>query len=122
MHPDWSTSQLMVLRSIFAGFVILIVMNVKTTHYMFHSVPRDQYWTLASRAMQGIFNMYCAYLAIKYFPLVYVALITNLAPLLVALFSYLLYKEGLSRMDTIILFLSFIGVTVLITGSFSEES
>jgi drug/metabolite transporter (DMT)-like permease len=60
-------------------------------------------------------------MALKYFPLVYVSLIYNLAPLLVVLFSYILYKEGLSRLDIAILFASFFGVILLITGSFSES-
>lgn len=88
---------------------------------MFRSIPRDQYRTLILRVIVGLFNMYCAYHAIKYFPIVFVSLILNLAPLLVVLFSYILYREMISRFDTMVLFASFIGVCVLITGSFEEH-
>jgi drug/metabolite transporter (DMT)-like permease len=48
---------------------------------------------------------------------VFVSLVTNIAPLLVALFSYILYKIALQRLDIINLFVSFAGVALLITGS-----
>ena len=47
----------------------------------------------------------------------FVSLVTNIAPLLVALFSYILYKIALERLDIINLFVSFAGVFLLITGS-----
>ena len=64
--------------------------------------------------------MFCNYLAIKYFPLVFVSLVTNIAPLLVALFSYIIYKIALQKIDIINLFVSFAGVALLITGSAAE--
>jgi drug/metabolite transporter (DMT)-like permease len=42
--------------------------------------------------------------------------VTNIAPLLVAFFSYFLHKVGLSKMDIANLIISFFGVAVLITG------
>lgn len=84
---------------------------------MFESIPREAYGSLLNRVFTGMFNQFCGYFAIKYFPLVFVSLVTNLAPLLVALFSYLLYRVGLAKLDIVILLVSFFGVTLLITGS-----
>ena len=56
---------------------------------------------MATRIIQGMFNMYCAYLSIKYFPLVFVSLITNIAPLILAIFAYLIFREKLDRLDII---------------------
>ncbi|TNV77669.1 hypothetical protein FGO68_gene8459 [Halteria grandinella] len=91
---------------------------------MYDTIPRAQYWTLFFRCVQGGFGFMCLYTCIKYFPLVFVSLVQNIAPLLIALFSYYFYAVGLSRHDMIILMLSFIGVIVLITGSLdsNEES
>ena len=61
--------------------------------------------------------MFCSYFTIKYFPLVFVSLVSNIAPLLVALFSYILYKYALHNLYIINLILSFIGVAILITGA-----
>lgn len=60
--------------------------------------------------------MVCIFNSIKYFPLVFVSLVSNLTPLLTALLSYFLLNVGLSRLDTSILLISFVGVTILITG------
>ena len=107
---------MLVLRSIFSVFVILALMNTKTKYYMFEAVPRDQFKNLLSRILFGTASMFCSYFAIKYFPLVLVSLVTNITPLLVALFSYFLYKVGLARMDIANLILSFLGVAILISG------
>lgn len=84
---------------------------------MWDSIPRDQLPALVTRIVQGMFNMYCAYLSIKYFPLVFVSLITNIAPLILAVFAYLLYREKLSALDIFNLLVSFLGVAILITGT-----
>lgn len=89
---------------------------------MIDSLPLKQLPSLTTRIVQGMFNMYCAYLSLKYFPLVFVTLVANLAPLLVALFAYLLYRETLSAFDIGNLLISFLGVAILITGSFSQEA
>ena len=92
-------------------------MNTKTKYYMFEAIPASQYKSLVIRILQGTAGMFCSYFAIKYFPLVLVSLVTNITPLLVALFSYILYRVGLSRMDIANLIISFIGVAILITGA-----
>ncbi len=62
--------------------------------------------------------MYCAYLSIKYFPLVFVSLITNIAPLILAFFAFLIFREKLNGFDVFNLLVSFLGVAILITGTF----
>jgi drug/metabolite transporter (DMT)-like permease len=59
----------------------------------------------------------CVYTSVKYLPLVYVSLVSNIGPLFIALFSWLLFKKGLSSFDTLTLLLSFLGVCVLVTAS-----
>jgi drug/metabolite transporter (DMT)-like permease len=59
----------------------------------------------------------CVYTSVKYLPLVYTSLTSNLGPLLTAVFSYFLLKKGLSRLDTVILLVSFVGVVIMIMGS-----
>jgi drug/metabolite transporter (DMT)-like permease len=57
---------------------------------------------------------------IKYFPVVIVTLVANVAPLLIALLSYFLYRVGLSKQDTGILLISFVGCLVLFTGTLKQ--
>jgi drug/metabolite transporter (DMT)-like permease len=64
----------------------------------------------------------CIYTSVRYLPLVYVALVSNLGPLFTALCSYYYLKKGLSRLDQIILLISFVGVILLITGDVSKTN
>ena len=89
---------------------------------MWTSIPRKYVKDLISRVVQGLVLMVCIFSSIKYFPLVFVSLISNLTPLLTALLSFILFKKGLSRLDTAILLVSFAGVTVLITGAPSKST
>lgn len=57
------------------------------------------------------------YTAVKYLPLVYVALVSNIGPLFIAIFSWFIFKKGLNRNETITLVVSFIGVCILVTGN-----
>jgi drug/metabolite transporter (DMT)-like permease len=59
----------------------------------------------------------CVYTALQYLPLVYVAAVSNIGPLMIALFSYFIFQKGLSPLDITVLVISFVGVTFLITGS-----
>ena len=56
-----------------------------------------------------------------YFPVVFVTLIQNLSPLLIALFSYALYRVKLNLIEVGVLIVSFVGFIILVTGSFKES-
>jgi drug/metabolite transporter (DMT)-like permease len=64
--------------------------------------------------------MMCIYYCIKYFPVVFVVLVQNISPLLLAVLSYWLYKVALSRLELVILVVSFIGVLILLSGSMNS--
>ena len=57
------------------------------------------------------------YTTIKYFPLVFLALITATGPLLTAVLSYFMLGVGLSKFDIGVLLVTFAGIVVMITGS-----
>jgi drug/metabolite transporter (DMT)-like permease len=61
--------------------------------------------------------MMCIYYCIKFFPVVFVVLVQNISPLLLAVLSYWLYKVALSRLEAAVLAVSFIGVLILLSGS-----
>jgi drug/metabolite transporter (DMT)-like permease len=120
-RPELTTAQLLVLRSFASVSIMLAIMNLKTKHYMFDTIPKGQILILITRVCLGLFNMFCQYYTIKYFPLVIVSLMQNMAPLLVALTSFLLYKLPLSRMDTSVLLVCFIGVILIVTGNAAKS-
>jgi drug/metabolite transporter (DMT)-like permease len=83
---------------------------------MFRSIKRKDYLKIFLRVIQALMMLGCVYTSVKYLPLVYVSLISNLGPLFTAILSYILFKKGLSKLDTMILIVSFFGVSLLITG------
>ena len=69
------------------------------------------------RVSIGLIMLVCIYTSVKYLPLVYVSLSSNLGPLVTAICSYFLIRVPVSKIDVIILIISFIGVAILITGT-----
>jgi drug/metabolite transporter (DMT)-like permease len=62
----------------------------------------------------------CLYTAIKYFPLVVTSLMQNISPLLIAFFSWLLFRVKLNILDIGTLLISFAGVVILISGTITK--
>ena len=56
-----------------------------------------------------------------FFPVVFMTLVQNLSPLLIALFSYILYRVKLNLIEVGVLITSFVGFIILVTGSFEES-
>ena len=92
-------------------------MNKDIKYYMYTAIPKRQIPNLISRVFLHVFYVACLYTSIKYFPLIFVALISSLGPLLTAVFSYFMLKYGLTKVDTFVLVVSFVGIVVLIEGS-----
>jgi drug/metabolite transporter (DMT)-like permease len=63
----------------------------------------------------------CVYTSVRHLPLVYVALISNIGPLFIAIFSYMIFAKGLSRNEIISLVVAFGGVCILVTGGFNKN-
>ncbi len=63
-------------------------MNKQIVHYMYNSIDPKHYSNLALRVVLGMTMLVCIYTSVKYLPLVYVSLVSNLGPLLTAVFSY----------------------------------
>jgi drug/metabolite transporter (DMT)-like permease len=117
-----SPTQLLFIRSITSALIFMLLMNKKIAYYMYTSIDKKHYGNVAIRVAIGVMMLVCIYTSVKYLPLVYVALVSNLTPLVTALFSYMFLKKGLNRLDTLVLFVSFAGVVLLITCNQEAES
>lgn len=89
---------------------------------MYSGIERKHYFNLVLRVIMGICLLVCIYTSVKYLPLVYVALVSNLGPLLTVVLSFLFLKKGLGIFDSVVLIVSFVGVCILITGTISQDS
>ncbi len=113
---------MLLLRSIISMLIYLGIMNRRTGEYMYHTIPREQYRNLGVRVVLDLVIMACMFTAIKYLPLVYVSLVVTLGPLLTAVLSYFMLNVALSKVDSLVLVISFIGVVIMITGTFYDSS
>ena len=52
----------------------------------------------------------------------FLALVVNMTPLVIAILSYIILRERMSCMDILVLIISFVGVIVLIFGSINNET
>ncbi|CDW82674.1 membrane protein [Stylonychia lemnae] len=121
-HVNLSALQILVIRACFTAIIFIVVMNRKIKHVMITSIPRQSYFNLTVRCIQGLIAFTLVYYALRYLPLVFVALVMNLSPIFIAILSYLVLKEQLMRIDIIILGVSFIGVIILVSGSINSEN
>ena len=95
----------------------VVLMHKDTVYYLYSSIPRDKIWCLLKRLICGLLNIFFVFTSLKYLPLVVVTLILNTAPLLTVLFSFILYRVSISKLDMAVLILSFIGVVIMLFGS-----
>lgn len=61
--------------------------------------------------------MFCLVYAVKSVPIVMVSVITNTQPIFTAIFAYIFLKEKITRVETVALFTSFLGVYILVTNN-----
>lgn len=92
-------------------------MNAQIKYYLYSSIEKKLVPQLLLRVSIGLLMLVCIYTSVKYLPLVFVSLSSNMGPLVTALFSYFLIRVPVARVDMIILIISFIGVAILITGT-----
>jgi drug/metabolite transporter (DMT)-like permease len=79
-------------------------------------VPKRLYMSLTIRVMAGAIAVYFLNLALRRLPLLIVSLIYNTAPIFTALFGWLVLEEKISYIESISLFVCFVGVYFLVDG------
>ena len=95
-------------------------MNTQIKYYLYTSIERKLLPQLILRVTIALTMLVCIYTSVKYLPLVYVSLSSNMGPLVTALFSYFLIRVPVAKIDVIVLIVSFIGVAILITGTVQD--
>ena len=110
------------MRSIVTACIFLGLMNTQIKYYLYTSIERKLLSQLTLRVTIALTMLVCIYTSVKYLPLVYVSLSSNLGPLVTALFSYFWIRVPVAKIDIIILIVSFIGVAILITGTVQDPS
>ena len=102
--------------------IFIVILNIDFKKVVYDSIPRDQYCNLAYRSIQGILTFFCTFEAIKYLPLVLVAIVVNMSPICIAIFGYFWLHESLHKFDIFQLILSFAAVVIIIVENNKEGS
>ncbi len=116
-NPNLNPFQLLLVSQMICAIIFSAIMNVNVKYYMYECIDRKVMPLFFTRIGCNILIMISVYTAIKGLPPVYVALTSNFGPLLTALFSFILFKKSISKLDIMVLIISFIGVVVLIYGT-----
>ena len=112
----------MFMRSSCSAIIFTLVINRKFKTIVFgQNIPKKQVPILVIRVLMSTMTLVAVYVCAKAFPIVYVGLFQNVVPLSTAALSYIVLKEGLTRLEMAVMVVSFIGVVLLITGEAQES-
>jgi drug/metabolite transporter (DMT)-like permease len=84
---------------------------------LWDGIPKRKMAELVSKVIQRTVLMFCLVYALKSVPIVMVSVITNTQPIFTAIFAYIFLKEKITRVETIALLTSFLGVYILVTNN-----
>ena len=93
---------------------MMVLMNKKCKYYMWDSIPSKHVFMLSVRVSLNLAYIYVNYFSVKALPLVLIGIFRNLVPLITSIFSYLLLKEGITKVEIICLLIASIGVYTII--------
>ena len=123
-HPDLNQIQYLFMRASIQSVIHIAIMNVRIKKFMIDKIRKERIPFLVFKVIQGLISHIVVFNAIRYLPMVEVALIINTMPLFTAVFGYCFLNESLSPTEIASLAISFIGIIVLVTGKHqaSEEA
>eukprot|EP00347_Sterkiella_histriomuscorum_P022785 403337172 len=104
------------LRCSIQIFIQLIWLNTEFKYYVWGSLTKDNGKQLMIRVVIGFFALTTQVIAVRNLPLVLVSIMMNTMPLFTAVFGFFILGETLRILEKICLVLSFVGVTIMITG------
>lgn len=91
--------------------------NVNFYHVMVRTIPKDNWIIIIIRSSAASIAYIGVYYGLQYLPMVESQLITNMAPLLVAVVAYFFMAERLTTVDIIALIISFAGIIIMCFGN-----
>ena len=113
-NPDIEIIEFIFFRFLTQFVMIFALTNIKTKIILWDTVPRRLIPALVIIVACGLASFLCLYTAIKYLPMLIIALVGNTLPLFTALFSFLILKERIRLLEIITLIVAFIGVFILL--------
>ena len=120
-HPTLQPSQLLTVRGIIATIFGFLYVNKDIKLAMWDGVPEGNTFLLIQRIMCNCLSVIINFTVIKYMSLIYVGVAQNLSPLLIVVMSYFCLGERINKQDLVLLFVTFVGVVIVIYGMSVER-
>lgn len=100
-----TASELLILRSTWAVFILLCLMNVNMKGILYDGVAKGDVFPIAFRSIQGTISNLINFAAAKYIQIAVVGVVNQLSPVCCVLLCYVLLGETLAIKEIIFLFL-----------------
>jgi drug/metabolite transporter (DMT)-like permease len=109
------------MRGVISTIFCVFYVNKNLKHVIWDSVPNTHFKFLAVRCLQNSVFILIQFTIVKYLSLIYIGLAQNMTPLFTIILSYFLTGEKLKMNDVGLIFISFVGVTLITLGSPSKS-
>ena len=109
--------QMLFIRSAIGLVIMAAIMNKNIKKHTWDSVTKDKVGSLIFKTFTGTTTTIIVNIATKYIPLTIIAVVSNLAPIVVVILAFLILKEQVRRFDVLMMLLSLVGIfTIIFTG------
>ena len=108
------------MRGVISTLFSILYVNRRLKYVVYDSVPKKQFKNLFIRGSQATLLILIQFTIAKYLSLVYIGLAQNITPLVTVVMSFYMTGERIKRLDLALIFVTFIGVT-LVTLGFAQD-
>lgn len=113
-HSDLGVIEMMFMRGVICIGLMAVLVGRNCKQILWDSIPRQMVFPLFIRVNSGLLAFFCINYAIKFLPIVLVALFTNTLPLFCSLLGCLILGERITKSEVVCLILAFFGIYVLL--------
>jgi drug/metabolite transporter (DMT)-like permease len=104
------------MRGLISTEYSLIMVNTRVKYVMWDSVPSSMLPGLLKRSIQAALVILINFTTIRNLSLVFMGMCSNLTPIATVLMSFIMNGEKLKAIDLLLIFITFIGVTLITIG------
>ena len=120
-HADLGPAPMLVYRATLSAVALSLWLNTSIKRTLWDDLDSKMLGPLATRVVAGNLSVFVNFMAVKYFKLTYVAMVINCAPLLTFFLAAAIFKEKVTKSQTINLLISFGGLMLMIFGGDQED-
>ena len=115
-NPDLNPFNMLLMRSSFALGIMIIAYNIRLKKAVWDGVNRTNVGPLIFRTIQGSTANIISLSLNKYLNLTIISIVTNMSPLISMVLAYLILKEKIKGFEVFMLFMTIVGILVVIVG------